>query len=285
VKLKPILRGFARYAKESDLVSKLGFVRKKQSFQVYLQGSTGGGPGNYGQPISEDDYLQIFTKMRENPEMPIVLEDTPRPRKKPEVRRRIDEKDVLIPSLMRDLFAISQSKKPEGLYPNRDVPYILEDLVFYAFKILGFDDTVQLGYKKGASAVPDGYLRSHNTDYVVLYDAKVRAEGYAMSEADFRALKAYVHNMRRKNLKKVYCLVVSSGFRDQPRHINGAPLTYLPADILTELVFLKIQNPDAVNSMSLEDVLNAAKVFDSEDLQIWSDSLELEIFNLRRVGR
>jgi len=136
------------------------------------------------------------------------------------------------------------------------------------------------GRKKG---FPDGELKSHNTDYLIIYDAKVRGQGYRMNTADKRAMEDYVRKARVRNFKKVYCLIISSKFTEYPRAISGSPLTYLTAKNLQQLISLKIQNPERVNPLALDDLFSQGILIEDDDLKSWVDEYDLEMFDLGNV--
>ena len=80
--------------------------------------------------------------------------------------------------------------------------------------MLGFD-TKLLG--QGQGRVPDGLALSLDDSYAILWDAKVRSEGYSMGTDD-RAIKEYITTQsrelkRRRGLRNIYYFVISATFR------------------------------------------------------------------------
>ena len=187
-----------------------------------------------------------------------------------------------LPALFAELDEISRGKVNEKKYAPKSAAALFEDLIFYALYTLGYDESKQFGYKMSGKkrGHPDGELKSHNTDYLVIYDAKERKDGYSMNTSDRRAMEDYVRKARVKNFKKVYCLIISSKFNDYPRSISGCPLTYLTAKNLQQLISLKIQNPEKVNPLALDDFFSQGILIEDDDLKNWVDEYDLEMFDL-----
>lgn len=84
-----------------------------------------------------------------------------------------------------------------------------------AFIILGFD-TVLMG--QGQGRVPDGLAVDADNSYALIWDAKVRTNGYSMGTDD-RTIREYISTQsrdlkRRRSLRNIYYVVISSGFKD-----------------------------------------------------------------------
>ena len=190
-----------------------------------------------------------------------------------------------LPDLFAELDEISRGNVNRNKYTSKSAAALFEDLVFYALYTLGYDESKQLGYKMSGKKKghPDGELKSHNTDYLVIFDAKERKDGYRMNTTDRRAMEDYVRKARVKNFKKIYCLMISSSFNDYPRSISGCPMTYLTAKNLQQLLSLKIQNPERVNPLSLEDFFSQGIRVEDDDLKNWIDEYDLEMFDLEGV--
>lgn len=214
VKIEPVELGSANY---KSLVHSLAFVKNKAQFQVYIQ-SMGGGPANHGRPITDEDLEVVAAELRRNPstadEGPLV-EETERP----VVEHVADPPPPMpplamwLPWVFQDLESVSRGMPSPGKYvEGRDPAQILEDLVFLAFRFLGYNTSRQLGYRRGGRPGPDGEARSSNTDYVVVYDAKQRIDSYTLSQADYRALREYVEEARSRGDQNVFCMVLSSSF-------------------------------------------------------------------------
>lgn len=84
-----------------------------------------------------------------------------------------------------------------------------------AFTVLGYETTLM---GQGQGRVPDGRAVAVEDYYAILWDAKVRADGYRLGRDD-RAILEYVTSQRRElskkhSLRNVYYLIVSSEFND-----------------------------------------------------------------------
>lgn len=184
----------------------------------------------------------------------------------------LDGLDVFLPSIFQDLAEISKGKINTDIYAGKSTSSLFEDLVYYAFIILGYDGSEQLGYTRSGSEEgnPDGLAYTKfGSDYLLIYDAKVRQEGFRMSTHEERAIRDYIEQYRRKGVQSICFLIVSSDFYDQPYPIAGAPLSYLAAKTLQKLVSLKIQNPRMVNPHTLRELFEAGLTIDEEFLADW----------------
>jgi len=169
---------------------------------------------------------------------------------------------------------------------GRDPSQIFEDLIFLAFRFLGFSTSRQLGYKRGGGKPgPDGEARSRIADYVVVYDAKQRADGYTLSAADYRALREYVEEVQSRGDRNVICMIISSSFGGEPRAINGVPLAFLPVQSLLELVVLKMQNPDEINSRTLRKLFGATRVITHHEIDKWAEDQDADQIDLGHLLR
>lgn len=167
---------------------------------------------------------------------------------------------------------------------ERDSSSIFEDLVFLAFRFLGYNTSRQLGYKRGAGRPgPDGEARSSITDYVIVYDVKQRADAYALSAADHRALREYIEDVQSRGDRTVFCMIVSSSFASEPHSLNGVPLVFLPARGLLELVALKVQNPDVVNSRTLRKLFGTTRLLTHRDIEQWATDHDADRLDMSRL--
>jgi hypothetical protein len=88
-----------------------------------------------------------------------------------------------------------------------------EKSVNAAFTVLGYDAKL-LGQGKGR--VPDGQALNQDDSYAILWDAKIRANGYGIGTDD-RTIKEYITLFardlkRRRGLRNIYYLIVSGEF-------------------------------------------------------------------------
>ena len=278
--------GSANY---KSLVHSLSFVKNKKQISVYLQ-SMGGGPANHGRPVSDEDFGVILAELRRNPgpvdEVPSVEEGAVAVAGKPSTGGgSLRPTAALLPWLFQDLESVARgSINREKYVEGRDPSTIFEDLVFLAFRFLGYNTSRQLGYKRGAGRPgPDGEARSSNADYVLVYDVKQRADGYALSAADHRALREYVEAAQGRGDANVFCVVVSSAFSGEPRPMNGVPLTFIPASALLELVALKVQNPDVVNSRTLRKLFGTTGILAHRTIEQWASDHDADRLDMSHL--
>ncbi len=90
-----------------------------------------------------------------------------------------------------------------------------EKYIDASFTILGYE-TKLLG--QGQGRVPDGLALALDDSYAILWDAKIRGNGYSMGTDD-RAIREYITTQsrelkRRRSLRNIYYLVISSSFAD-----------------------------------------------------------------------
>lgn len=272
------------------LVHSLSFVKNKDEFQAYVQ-SMGGGPANHGRPILDEDLEVIAAELRRNPlaeEIPHV-EEGAAPSAAPATPALVHSQAVvLLPWAFQDLEAVSRGLiDPDRYVEGRDPSAIFEDLVFLALRFLGYNTSRQLGYKRRAGRPgPDGEARSSIADYVVVYDAKQRTDAYALSASDHRALRDYVEEVKSRGDRNVFCMIVSSSFTGDPRPLNGIPLVFLPVGVLMELIALKVQNPDIVNSRTLKRLLDTSRLITHREIERWAtdhDADRLDLSHLLRI--
>lgn len=130
-----------------------------------------------------------------------------------------------------------------------------EKSVNAALTILGYE-TQLLG--QGQGRVPDGRAVDADNSYAILWDAKVRGNGYSMGTDD-RTIREYITSQSRqlkrsKSLRNIYYLVVSSRFQDDyddtirmlkmDTDVNEVCL--LEAEALIEMVDAKLRAPREV---------------------------------------
>src|SRR3989454_9726117 len=278
--------GSANY---KSLVHSLSFVKNRKQISVYLQ-SMGGGPANHGRPVSDEDFAVILAELQRNPgpleEIPHIEEGVVAVAGKPSAGGgSLRPTAALLPWLFQDLESVARgSINREKYVEGRDPSTVFEDLVFLAFRFLGYNTSRQLGYKRGPGRPgPDGEARSSITDYVVVYDAKQRADAYTLSAADHRALREYVEEVQSRGDRNVVCMVVGSHFSGEPRALNGVQLVFLPVRSLLELVALKIMNPDIVNGRSLRKLFGPTRLVTTKTIDEWAAEHDADRIDLSRL--
>lgn len=95
------------------------------------------------------------------------------------------------------------------------LPRALERHVNAVFKIMGYE-TKLLG--QGHGRVPDGLADAVDDNYIIIWDAKLRTDGYSMGTDD-RTIREYINTQsrelkRRQRRRNIYYAIVSSSFKD-----------------------------------------------------------------------
>jgi hypothetical protein len=117
---------------------------------------------------------------------------------------------AVLPEIARNDAGFDALAKASGTSLER----AFEKGIHAAFTILGYE-TKLLGQGKGR--VPDGLALDHDNQYGILWDGKIRDSGYVMGTDD-RTIREYINtqsrDLRRRSLRNIYYVVVSSGFAD-----------------------------------------------------------------------
>ncbi len=117
----------------------------------------------------------------------------------------------ILPRMARNEDSLIEAAKLSGTSLER----VFEKYINAAFTMLGYE-TKPLGAGKGR--VPDGLAIAHDESYAILWDAKVRANGYSMGTDD-RTIREYISTQSRefkkkRFLKNIYYIIISSSFVD-----------------------------------------------------------------------
>jgi hypothetical protein len=135
-----------------------------------------------------------------------------------------------------------------------------EKRVAVAFEILGFSVT-RLG--QGSGRVADGIAECHDGRWAIIYDAKVRRDGFRMGIED-RKFKEYIERhgeqLRQKGILKAYFAVISSSFFEsdipKARELMRLPLAkscvLMEAEALVTLVEARVRNPSQLRPDDIE---------------------------------
>jgi hypothetical protein len=118
---------------------------------------------------------------------------------------------AVLPRMARNEAVLRDAAKASGTSLER----AFEKSINAAFTVLGYE-TKLLG--QGQGRVPDGQALNLDDSYAILWDAKVRGDGYSMGTDD-RAVKEYITTQsrelkKRRGLRNIYYLIVSSKFGD-----------------------------------------------------------------------
>jgi hypothetical protein len=127
-----------------------------------------------------------------------------------------------------------------------------EKHVDIAFKILGYE-TRLMG--QGNGRVPDGFAVAKDDDYVILWDAKIRSNGYSMGTDD-RTIREYITTQsrelkKRRHYKNIYYAIISSNFvsdydeviRSIKMETDVNEVLLMEASALVSMVDAKLRDP------------------------------------------
>jgi hypothetical protein len=155
---------------------------------------------------------------------------------------------AILPSMARNEPGLEEAAKASGTSLVR----AFEKSIHAAFTVLGYD-TKLLG--QGSGRVPDGLALELDNSYAVLWDAKIREDGYSMGTDD-RAIREYVMTQsrdlkRRRALRNIYYAIVSSGFKDDyddlirsiKMETDTNEVCLIEAAALVAMVDAKLRNP------------------------------------------
>ena len=154
----------------------------------------------------------------------------------------------ILPQMAENDEFLKEAAQRSGITLDR----AFEKHVNAAFTILGYE-TKLLG--QGQGRVPDGLAIAHDESYVIIWDAKIRNGGYRMGTDD-RIIHEYIQKQsrllkKRKSLRNVYYLIISSSFLDDcddsirtlkmETDVNEVGL--VEAAALVEMIDAKLRSP------------------------------------------
>lgn len=153
-----------------------------------------------------------------------------------------------------------------------------EKSVNAAFTILGYD-ALLLG--QGQGRVPDGRALDVDDSYAILWDGKVRTNGYNMGTDD-RTIREYIVTQsrelkRRRSVRNIYYVIVSSHFQDDGDDLIGTlkmdtdinEVVLMEADALVAMVDMKLRDPHQVTlgPDGLQRLFTSSGVLRAEDVK------------------
>lgn len=174
------------------------------------------------------------------------------------------EEDVLanfLPPIVSDLSAVAErDSAAEAEYDDhgQNLAVVFEKKLHHSFRILGFD-VQELG--QGSGRQPDGIATAVRNDYAIIYDAKVREDGYSIATDD-RAIREYIETharqLRDQGVRRIYFAIVSSTFtnpdqgtlRELRETTAVKSIVFLSAGLLEELMVLRLREP----YLNLDDI-------------------------------
>lgn len=162
--------------------------------------------------------------------------------------------DAFLPPIVADLADVAGREgdvEEEYAAQGRTLDVVFEDKLHHAFRMLGFD-VEELG--QGAGRQPDGVATAVRNDYAIIYDAKVRQDGYSIATDD-RAIREYIETharrLRDQGVQRIYFAIISSTFSDPDLGTLGEirntteieNIVLLSAELFEELVVLRLREP------------------------------------------
>jgi hypothetical protein len=155
---------------------------------------------------------------------------------------------AILPRIARHEEELIEAAKRSGTTLER----AFEKYVDAAFTILGYE-TKLLGQGKGR--VPDGLAIANDERYAIIWDSKIRNNGYSLGTDD-RTIREYIHTQsrelkRRSSMRNIYYMIISSAFSDDyddairsikmETDVNEVCLVEVEA--LVEMVDAKLRSP------------------------------------------
>ena len=118
---------------------------------------------------------------------------------------------AILPKMAANEPELREAAKVSGTSLDR----AFEKSINAALTVLGYE-TKLLG--QGQGRVPDGIAVAHDESYAILWDAKVRADGYSIGTDD-RVIREYITTQsrdlkRKRGFRNIYYFIISSKFAD-----------------------------------------------------------------------
>lgn len=181
---------------------------------------------------------------------------------------------AILPSMARHEEALVEAARRSGTTLER----AFEKYLDAAFTVLGYE-TKLLG--QGQGRVPDGVAVAADYSYAILWDAKIRADGYSIGTDD-RAIREYITTQsrelkRRRSMRNIYYFVISSKFADDydepirsvkmDTDVNEVIL--LEAEALVAMVEARLRAPlqTSLGPDGLQRLFTNSGVLTSEDVR------------------
>lgn len=155
---------------------------------------------------------------------------------------------AILPRMATNEKGLDEAAKMSGTSLSR----AFEKNINVAFTILGYE-TKLLG--QGQGRVPDGIAFAHDESYAILWDAKIRTDGYSIGTDD-RTIREYITTQskdlkKRRSLKNIYYLIISSTFahdyddtiRSIKMETNVNEVSLVEVDALVLMVDIKLRAP------------------------------------------
>lgn len=154
---------------------------------------------------------------------------------------------AVLPKMARNDPASAKAAESAGTSLER----AFEKSINAALTILGYE-TKLLG--QGQGRTPDGLAFEGDSLYALIWDAKIRADGYSIGTDD-RAIKEYItmqsRELRGRRWRNIYYLIISSSFKGEYDRIVRAlkmetgvsEICFVEAEALVAMVDAKLRDP------------------------------------------
>ncbi len=151
-----------------------------------------------------------------------------------------------------------------------------ENKISILLKMLSYKvETLGQGYGR----VPDGIAISSEYHYAIIFDAKVRKEGYSIGTDD-RAIKEYIlhesERLKRQGIRNVYFAIISSYFRgdfdviirNMKMETEIRELLFVEASGLLTILEQKLRNPDLdLGPKGIQSLFAQSGILENKDIK------------------
>lgn len=181
---------------------------------------------------------------------------------------------AILPRVARHEESLIEAARRSGT----DLDRAFEKYVDAAFTILGYE-TKLLGQGKGR--VPDGLAIANDERYAIIWDAKIRKNGYSLGTDDDRAIREYItvqsRELKRRSMRNIYYMIISSGFVDDfddairsiKMETDVNEVCLVKADALVEMVDAKLRSPLQITlgSDGLQQLFATSGILTADDVK------------------
>lgn len=178
----------------------------------------------------------------------------------------------IIPQLALNDESIERLCNESGI----SVPKAFEEKISILLRMLGYN-VESLG--QGYGRVHDGTAVCNEFHYAIIFDAKVRKDGYSLGTDD-RAIKEYIgvetDKLKRQGIRNVYFLVISSSFKGEFDEVIRSlkmetdirEVIFLEAPALLTMLDQKLRNPEIdLGPKGLQNLFAQSGVLTNSDVK------------------
>jgi hypothetical protein len=159
---------------------------------------------------------------------------------------------------------------------GRSIEKAFEEKISILFKMLSYK-VETLG--QGHGRVPDGIAICSEYYYAIIFDAKVRKEGYSLGTDD-RAIKEYIFHeterLKRQGIKNVYFAIICSYFRgdfdviirNMKMETEIRELLFIEVSGLLTILEQKLRNPDLdLGPKGIQNLFAQSGILENKDIK------------------